>query len=70
MAQSERFRPLAGIMVLIRWGVHRNQKIFKSFRPLAGIMVLIALLGKAVADFKAQDGFRPLAGIMVLISLH
>ena len=46
------FRPLAGIMVLIRKGSGnrciRTGK--KSFRPLAGIMVLICL---------GTDGYRP-----------
>ena len=36
------FRPLAGIMVLIRWqkGVYYEDN-YNYFRPLAGIMVLI-----------------------------
>ena len=39
---ASRFRPLAGIMVLIRKGDAYNEKDFRrSFRPLAGIMVLI-----------------------------
>ena len=39
---SKCFRPLAGIMVLIRSGWHDIKfKVHACFRPLAGIMVLI-----------------------------
>ena len=65
---SASFRPLAGIMVLIKAGNLPTDETSHCFRPLAGIMVLIdkpLLEGKVIY----YDSFRPLAGIMVLIGL-
>ena len=63
------FRPLAGIMVLIRFEKDDTYIIPQtSFRPLAGIMVLIV---KMKFSPKCRlTCFRPLAGIMVLITLY
>ena len=42
MLMKTRFRPLAGIMVLIACSMTSKEKeLLKCFRPLAGIMVLI-----------------------------
>ena len=61
------FRPLAGIMVLIKVIVVSIMgRLVKRFRPLAGIMVLIGMI--LYAYCKEQLRFRPLAGIMVLIT--
>ena len=60
------FRPLAGIMVLIKTVLPLLQQIRAySFRPLAGIMVLIDEEQSEVINRLFR--FRPLAGIMVLI---
>ena len=65
--QAMRFRPLAGIMVLISLIRDNNSIVYLSgFRPLAGIMVLIKnSLPSSLRPI--QVSFRPLAGIMVLI---
>ena len=60
------FRPLAGIMVLIKREGFIYPNTSESFRPLAGIMVLIGGTD-SVHEFGACS-FRPLAGIMVLIN--
>ena len=60
------FRPLAGIMVLIKLKeMLINQMYEMGFRPLAGIMVLICFDNLSYAPLHVS--FRPLAGIMVLI---
>ena len=60
------FRPLAGIMVLIKFIWDSSTSLMTRFRPLAGIMVLIMphWFMKCVTCGRS---FRPLAGIMVLI---
>ena len=47
--EGQRFRPLAGIMVLIPRETCSLSKLKKGFRPLAGIMVLISLIGESWA---------------------
>ena len=61
-----RFRPLAGIMVLIGMILYAYCKEQLRFRPLAGIMVLI-VIADLLALSLTEGRFRPLAGIMVLI---
>ena len=62
------FRPLTGIMVLIRkLDYHEiTTDIGKCFRPLTGIMVLILGLHIHIHILMCMC-FRPLTGIMVLI---
>ena len=62
----KRFRPLAGIMVLIGMILYAYCKEQLRFRPLAGIMVLI-VIADLLALSLTEGRFRPLAGIMVLI---
>ena len=63
-----RFRPLAGIMVLIVIADLLALSLTEGrFRPLAGIMVLIELQAFSIMRLSGLKSFRPLAGIMVLI---
>ena len=60
------FRPLTGIMVLIKMMTLEQQlELEKSFRPLTGIRVLISQIRSPI--FFSPLCFRPLTGIMVLI---
>ena len=64
------FRPLAGIMVLIKkWDIKQYPYMTNSFRPLAGIMVLIDI-AKGVYISAMLEVSVPLRGLWFLSRTH